>query len=147
MTIPVGWAAQRLMQYTQALTGGASGGAGPGGGLGAGNLPGSGGLAGGIGGSTASRLSQLGLDGPEGVPLSPSVGGPSFTDTLKRAIGGVSEAQDVAHQSIDAFVRGEPIELHQVMAAQEEAGIALEMLIEVRNKFTEAYRTVINMQS
>jgi flagellar hook-basal body complex protein FliE len=32
------------------------------------------------------------------------------------------------------------------MAATEEAGIALEMLIEVRNKFTEAYRTVINMQ-
>jgi flagellar hook-basal body complex protein FliE len=143
MSIPVGWAAQRLMQYTQAIAGGASGG----GGLGGGSLPGAGGLAGGIGGSSSSRLSQLGLDGSEGVPLSPSVGGPSFTDTLKRAIGGVSEAQDVAHQSIDAFVRGEPIELHQVMAAQEEAGIALEMLIEVRNKFTEAYRSVINMQS
>ncbi len=143
MTIPVGWAAQRLTQYTQAIAGGAAGG----GGLGAGSLPGSEGLPGGVGGSVSSRLSQLGLDGPEGVPLSPSVGGPSFTDTLKRAIGGVSEAQDVAHQSIDAFVRGEPIELHQVMAAQEEAGIALEMLIEVRNKFTEAYRSVINMQS
>jgi flagellar hook-basal body complex protein FliE len=33
------------------------------------------------------------------------------------------------------------------MAATEEAGIALEMLVEVRNKLTEAYRSVINMQS
>jgi flagellar hook-basal body complex protein FliE len=33
------------------------------------------------------------------------------------------------------------------MAAAEEAGIALEMLIEIRNKVTDAYRTVINMQT
>jgi flagellar hook-basal body complex protein FliE len=33
------------------------------------------------------------------------------------------------------------------MAATEEAGIALEMLIEIRNKVTDAYRTLINMQS
>jgi flagellar hook-basal body complex protein FliE len=47
----------------------------------------------------------------------------------------------------EAFLRGEPVELHEVMAATEEAGIALEMLIEIRNKVTDAYRTIINMQS
>jgi flagellar hook-basal body complex protein FliE len=45
------------------------------------------------------------------------------------------------------FMRGEPVELHQVMAAAEEAGIALEMLVELRNKLTDAYRTLVNMQS
>ena len=45
------------------------------------------------------------------------------------------------------FLRGEPIELHEVMAATEEAGIALDMLIEIRNKLTEAYRSVVQMQS
>jgi flagellar hook-basal body complex protein FliE len=44
------------------------------------------------------------------------------------------------------FMRGDPVELHQVMAATDEAGISLEMLIEVRNKFADAYRTLINMQ-
>ena len=44
-------------------------------------------------------------------------------------------------------MRGEAVELHQVMAATEEAGIAVEMLVELRNKFTEAYRSVIAMQS
>lgn len=72
--------------------------------------------------------------------------GASFGDTLKKALAEVSDSQDNAKEQVSAFLRGEPVELHQVMAATEEAGIALEMLIEVRNKFTEAYRTVINMQ-
>ena len=69
-----------------------------------------------------------------------------FTDTLKRAIEEVSAAQENAQGQMQAFLRGDAVELHQVMAATEEAGIALEMLIEVRNKFADAYRTVINMQ-
>ncbi len=74
-------------------------------------------------------------------------GGASFGDTLKNALGQVSAAQDNAGATVGAFLRGEAVEMHQVMAAGEEAGIALEMLIEVRNKFLEAYRTVVNMQS
>jgi flagellar hook-basal body complex protein FliE len=71
----------------------------------------------------------------------------SFGDTLKKALEEVSSVQDNAQDLIGAFIRGEPVELHQVMAATEEAGIALEMLVEIRNKFADAYRTVINMQS
>jgi flagellar hook-basal body complex protein FliE len=74
-------------------------------------------------------------------------GGVTFADTLKKALGDVVELQDQAKDAIAAFVRGEPVELHQVMAAAEEAGIALELLIEVRNKLVEAYRTVIGMQA
>ena len=73
--------------------------------------------------------------------------GPSFADTLKRALGEVSQIQEDAQAAIGAFLRGEPVELHSVMAAAEEAGIALDLLIEVRNKLVEAYRTVINMQA
>ncbi len=71
----------------------------------------------------------------------------SFGDTLKNALGQVSAAQDNSQATVGAFLRGEHVELHQVMAATEEAGIAVEMMIEVRNKVMEAYRTLINMQS
>lgn len=74
-------------------------------------------------------------------------GGPSFGDTLKDALGEVSDVQDSAQEIVAAYLRGDQVELHQVMAATEEAGIALELLVEVRNKLTEAYRSVINMQS
>ena len=74
-------------------------------------------------------------------------GGASFADTLKQALGDVSELQGEAKDVIGAFLRGEPIEIHEVMAATEEAGIALEMLIEVRNKLADAYRTITQMQA
>lgn len=95
-----------------------------------------------------------GLQGPQGTerggfsfPLRGVGGAPSFGQTLQEALGQVSSLQDRAKDAISAFLRGEPVEIHQVMAAAEEAGIALEMLIEVRNKLMEAYRTVMNMQS
>ena len=73
--------------------------------------------------------------------------GPSFADTLKDALGEVSRMQDEARDIIGAFVRGEHVEMHEVMAATEEAGIALDLLIEIRNKLTDAYRAVMSMQS
>jgi flagellar hook-basal body complex protein FliE len=91
---------------------------------------------------------KLGLDiaGEGGRSLlQPSTDGPSFADTLKRAIGEVSASQDTAQDYIQRFVRGEPVELHQVMAATEEAEISLEMLVELRNKLMDAYKTVVNM--
>lgn len=92
-----------------------------------------------------AQAPQAGLPAAGGT--TGATGGSSFADTLKNALGDVSAVQDTANDSIQAFLRGEPIELHEVMAAAEEAGIALEMLIEIRNKLTDAYRTVINMQS
>jgi len=96
--------------------------------------------AGGIGG--------LGLpnDGPRGIAVVPE-GQASFGETLKKAINEVSGAQDTAADYAGKFMRGEPVELHQVMAATEEAGIALETMVEIRNKFADAYRTLVNMQS
>lgn len=90
--------------------------------------------------------SPLGVSRVGSLPLKDDSTQPSFADALRRAVGDVSELQGQAHDSIGAFLRGEPVEIHEVMAATEEAGIALEMLIEIRNKLTEAYRSVIQMQ-
>lgn len=37
--------------------------------------------------------------------------------------------------------------MHRLGAAAEEAGISIEMLIEVRNEYVEANRTVTNMRA
>lgn len=98
----------------------------------------------GIGGVGAGGFGEMGGMG-RGVRA--AAGGPSFGDTLKQALGQVSAVQDDAAQKVGAFIRGENVELHQVMAATEEAGIALEMLVEVRNKLLEAYQSLATMQS
>lgn len=73
--------------------------------------------------------------------------GAAFGDLLARALGDVSQLQADAKDAIGAFLRGEPVELHQVMAATEEASLSLELLVEIRNKLSEAYRSVMNMQA
>ena len=95
----------------------------------------------------AGGLTGLDIGARQQVPVIDRAGGPTFGETLTRAINEVSDAQDASAELAGKFMRGENVELHQVMAASEEAGISLEMLVEVRNKVTEAYRTLINIQS
>ena len=80
----------------------------------------------------------------EGTALK-SQGG-SFADLFKKALNETSDLQGNARTQIEAFLRGEPVELHQLMAATEEASISLELLVEIRNKLTDAYRTLMNVQ-
>lgn len=87
------------------------------------------------------------LERPELPSLpAPEAPGASFGDLFKKSINDTSNLQDNAKDMIAAYLRGEPVELHQVMAASEEASISLELLVEIRNKLTEAYRTVMNIQ-
>lgn len=96
----------------------------------------------------SSRAVSAGQDGAaRRLPVLPEPGsGESFGDTLTRAIGGISQQQENAAAQVQSFLRGDDVELHQVMAAAEEAQISLEMLVEIRNKFAEAYRTLTSMQ-
>jgi len=80
------------------------------------------------------------------MPLGSVGSGPDFSELLSRALGGVEQAQQGKDNVIGAFMRGEPVELHQVMAAAEEASLSLQLLVETRNKLTEAYRSLMNMQ-
>jgi flagellar hook-basal body complex protein FliE len=107
-------------------------------------------------GAAISRFAHsLPLQGGQGggdtgarqVPvLGTGSGGTSFGDTLSRAINTVSAQQDSASSTLNTFLQGGNVELHQVMAASEEASLSLEMLIAVRDKFTEAYKSLISMQ-
>ena len=101
-------------------------------------------------GAFAQRVAEFGLPGEGGrsVPVmpEPTTGG-AFGDALTRAVNEVSAAQDVSGEITRRFMAGEQVELHQVMAALAEAGIALDTMIELRNKVIDAYRTLMSMQS
>lgn len=79
------------------------------------------------------------------LPIGIGTGDAPFSDLLKRALGDVTGMQEQKEDLIGAFLRGEPVELHQVMAAAEEASLSLELLVETRNKLTDAYRSIMNM--
>lgn len=90
------------------------------------------------------------LPGAELTPSAP-IGLPkpaseeSFGDLLGNFVESVNALGAESEVAKDAFLRGEPIDLHEVMIAGEEAGIAFDLLIEVRNKLVEAYQNLIRM--
>jgi flagellar hook-basal body complex protein FliE len=102
-----------------------------------------------IGAIALRALQQTqGPDGRRSVTLDAGVAnGPSFGDQLKKVLNEASATQDRATDYMQKFVNGDPVELHDVMAATEEAGITLQLLVDLRNKLTDAYRTIVNMQS
>lgn len=91
----------------------------------------------------------LGLDiAGEGISrgaLSTPTQRDAFTETLSRVLDEVSGSTEAANDLQQRFLRGEPVEIHQVMAATEEAGIAVEMLVAVRDKVVDAYRQLVSL--
>ena len=102
-------------------------------------------------GESGSRtLSVPGLGtAPAGAPGSAreSQGSPqSFGDLVKEFTADVNNLQFEAGHAIDKMVTGEAADVHQVMVAVEQAGIALDLMLEVRNRVMEGYQELIRMQ-
>lgn len=69
-----------------------------------------------------------------------------FYDLMKEFAADVNDLQFEAGSAIDMLVTGEAADVHQVMVAVEQAGIALDLMLEIRNKLLEAYQELIRMQ-
>ena len=72
-------------------------------------------------------------------------GGPSFTELFGKMITATNNLQNEAAQAQQLAATGEAADLHQVMISVEEAGIAMDLLLEVRNKLIDAYQTLVRM--
>lgn len=70
----------------------------------------------------------------------------SFPQIFKEMVGNTNELQNKAQLLAEKFVMGEVSDIHEVMVAAEEAGIALELVMEIRNKLIEAYQELMRLQ-
>ena len=70
---------------------------------------------------------------------------PAFADMITDLLQSVNQAQKESGQMQQAFLAGEPVELHQLMIKAEEAGVATDLLLEIRNKLMDAYREIMRM--
>lgn len=69
----------------------------------------------------------------------------NFTEIFSNFVNGVNDAQLDAGQAQQAFMAGEPIELHDVMIKAEEAGLTMDLMLEIRNKLLNAYKELMSM--
>jgi flagellar hook-basal body complex protein FliE len=82
---------------------------------------------------------------PLGKPLLPQTAPEDFQQTLKTAVREVNALQVNAKEQVDRLVAGEEVDLHDVMISAEEAGVAFDLMMEIRNKLLEAYQEIQRM--
>ncbi|MCJ2178254.1 flagellar hook-basal body complex protein FliE [Novosphingobium album (ex Hu et al. 2023)] len=68
-----------------------------------------------------------------------------FADTLKNALDGVKSVQAKAEGLTEAYQKGEVTDVAKVMLARQEAGVAFEATLQVRNKLLSAYQDIMRM--
>ncbi|MFC0296223.1 flagellar hook-basal body complex protein FliE [Geobacillus jurassicus] len=91
--------------------------------------------------------SRIGLTMASAVspPAKPAEVQKQFAAFFKEALSRVNEAQIQADALTEKLVRGENVQLHDVMIAAQKASIALQLTIEIRNKAIEAYQEMMRI--
>ena len=69
-----------------------------------------------------------------------------FGQALTRAVSSLDRMQQEADVATVQLAAGEPVQLHDVMIAQDQAALGFQLAVQVRNKLVEAYQDVMRMQ-
>jgi flagellar hook-basal body complex protein FliE len=87
------------------------------------------------------------LHAPQTTTPATSAAGPAggFTDALKNALDNVSATQNKAEALSTGYEKGEVTDVAKVMLARQEAGVAFEATLQVRNRLLSAYQDIMRM--
>lgn len=80
------------------------------------------------------------------APPSPPTGDVSFSDVLRAAIKEVDSLQHRADTLKESLVLDPNADLQEVMVATEQARLAFEFTMQVRNKVVQAYEELMRLQ-
>ncbi len=69
----------------------------------------------------------------------------NFTEMLGNLLSSVNDKHIESGEIQQALLNGENVELHEVMIKLEEAGLATDLFLEVRNKLLAAYSELMRM--
>lgn len=90
------------------------------------------------------RAMALQAQGKPQVPTAEA--GNSFSEMLKTSLADANNLMVESSQLQTAFDKGDPnVSLAEVAVASQKAGVAFQAVVQVRNKFIQAYQDVMNM--
>ena len=70
----------------------------------------------------------------------------SFAKAMSQVLGDVNAQQTQSDQAIRQLAMGQANNLHDVMLSVAKADLSFRMVLEVRNRLTEAYQEIMRMQ-
>ena len=82
---------------------------------------------------------------PSTAEVGGAKGASSFGDTLEAALKSVNQTQAAAKQASEAYERGDTVDIAKVMLARQQASLAFEATLQVRNKLLSAYKDIMSM--
>jgi flagellar hook-basal body complex protein FliE len=94
---------------------------------------------------TAVPLESSGVTPLSGPSSSVTPFAPAFGEVLNGYLRKTDEAQHRADQMVESLALGEPVDVHQVMLALNEAANAMHLTMQVRGKVLEAYQELMRM--
>lgn len=92
----------------------------------------------------AAKTGQV--DSTQAVQGTGAVQGAGFGEVLNQFVGEVNQKQLDSTQAVNDLLAGKEIPLHQAMIAMQEAGVAFQLMVEVRNKLLQGYQELMRMQ-
>lgn len=97
-----------------------------------------------------SRLREMG-DAARPQVESPArgnqaAGGTSFTDVIENLLAKANEPQLQADQAFQQLATGQSNNVHDVVMSAVKADLSFRLVLEMRNRLTEAYQEIMRMQ-
>ncbi|HEX8805709.1 MAG TPA: flagellar hook-basal body complex protein FliE [Candidatus Aquilonibacter sp.] len=83
---------------------------------------------------------------PDDTGVAGAAGGVSFKDTLAGMLNHVNEQMLDAQLKAEDYATGKSNDLEGTVKSTEEAGLAMQMTLSVRNKIMQAYTEISQMQ-
>ena len=90
---------------------------------------------------------NLAPDFPAVATTSEAPSGAGFQDVLRDLVNQVDVLQKNADASINGLATGTTTNVHDVTIKMAEAGVAFDLMMQVRNKLLDAYQQIIKMQA
>jgi flagellar hook-basal body complex protein FliE len=88
-----------------------------------------------------------GLDGAAGAAPTgavPRAGASGFADMLGQLVSGVEANEQQANVAVDGMLN-KTADVHDAMIALQRSELALQLVVQVRNKFVQAYQDIMRM--
>lgn len=91
-------------------------------------------------------LNPVGAAAPVAGPAEPAPVGKSFKSVLLESLDEVNRLQTQADEGVQKLLTGQSDNVAEVMAAVNKAGVAFDLLMEIRNKLVDSYKEIQQMQ-
>lgn len=72
--------------------------------------------------------------------------GESFKGIFEKSLDQINQKQIEAEKSQEAFIKGDNVDIHDVMLKGAEAKLSLQFAVEARNKLLDAYQEINRIQ-